>query len=660
MNNKKKLLFNFLASTSFISTAITIGCANKVEKSIQISRKFSKNKVRNENRENLLLNTNENKKYISDIHVINKAIKLQLNSINKEKFQWGESTDNAIKQASYRWEEENENNLNSKKLELLNAKKKQLEKAWAKQKELKAKRKRLNNIIIAVSIGGAIAAGFSAGFGAYFGLKNINSEINKEVEEIKNNIFLNENILKQIEEKDSLFEVFRNLLEVSFKKKLPEAIFHIIDNVILKTLLKDYVTEQSSKELEKIIKNGFKEKVTKIVEKILNDLSSINSFNDDYSIIKQVQIKTAAILKEYLPSFVRETLLFLTKTDNTSNEKRYSISALLLKALLEKNMIEIEEKMMLNISNLLEFYTKKISNDNNELMNFIIEVFVQVVESNNISFNILNDIYDLINKFIQKLLTKDDPNKIDFELIFLTLVPKLLEEIKKIDDSKNESKILEFINGLFECNDKEHNKKLIYLLIENKFDTKKIVAPIYLNSKLLTTNNIEQKQAGNIRKINFPHIAINIKTIISIFFNISNGINLVEQLLSIFIKPLIKLLNDSNKKEEAKKALFRISIFFAYLYYSYAPNTGIFDNIIKFFNPIEPIKMLKKLIESEIKKSGLELKDIWGPIESGFISSSYESFELAKSAAREIDANTEKEKFIEKLKSGSWSKSNSK
>ncbi|MDJ1646844.1 hypothetical protein [Mycoplasma phocimorsus] len=657
MNNKKKLLFNFLASISFISTAITIGCANKVEKSIQISRKFSKNKVRNENRENLLLNTNENKKYISDIHVINKAIKLQLNSINKEKFQWGESTDNAIKQASYRWEEENENNLNSKKLELLNAKKKQLEKAWAKQKELKAKRKRLNNIIIAVSIGGAIAAGFSAGFGAYFGLKNINSEINKEVEEIKNNIFLNENILKQIEEKDSLFEVFRNLLEVSFKKKLPEAIFHIIDNVILKTLLKDYVTKQSSKELETIIKNGFEEKVTEIVEKILNDLSSINSFNNDDSIIKQVQIKTAAILKEYLPSFVRETLLFLTKTDNTSNEKRYSISVLLLKALLEKNMIEIEEKMMLNISNLLEFYTKKISTNDNKLMIFIINIFVEIVESNDISFNILNDIYNLINKFIQKLLTKDDPNKIDFELIFSTLVPKLLEEIKKIDDSKNESKILEFINDLFECNNKKHDKKLIYLLIENKFDTKKIVNTVYLNSESLNKNDNKQKQ---VNKINFPHVAINIKTIISIFFNISNGINLVEQLLLIFVKPLVKLLESNEKKEEAEKALFRISIFFTYLYYSYAPNTGIFDSIIKIFNPIDPERILKKIIESEIKKANVTLEKIWGPLKSGFISSSYEGLELAKSAARETNVNTEKEKFIEKLKSGSWSKSNSK
>ncbi|MDJ1648625.1 hypothetical protein [Mycoplasma phocimorsus] len=657
MNNKKKLLFNFLASTSFISTAITIGCANKVEKSIQISRKFSKNKVRNENRENLLLNTNENKKYISDIHVINKAIKLQLNSINKEKFQWGESTDNAIKQASYRWEEENENNLNSKKLELLNAKKKQLEKAWAKQKELKAKRKRLNNIIIAVSIGGAIAAGFSAGFGAYFGLKNINSEINKEVEEIKNNIFLNENILKQIEEKDSLFEVFRNLLEVSFKKKLPEAIFHIIDNVILKTLLKDYVTEQSSKELEKIIKNGFKEKVTKIVEKILNDLSSINSFNDDYSIIKQVQIKTAAILKEYLPSFVRETLLFLTKTDKVSDKKGHSIFSLLLKALLKKNMIEIKENMMSNISILLEFYTEKISNDNNDLMNFIIDVFAKVVEGNNISFNILYDVYQLINKFIQKLLTKDDPDKIDFELIFSTLIPKLLKEIKKINYSGQEIQILEFINGLFEDNITKNNEDLIYYLIENKFDTKKNTIPVYLNSESLNKNNNKQKQ---VNKINFPHVVINIKTIISIFFNVSNGIDLIEQLLSIFIKPLIKLLENKEKKEEAKKALFRISIFFAYLYYSYAPNTGIFDSIIKIFNPIDPERILKKIIKLEINKNNVELKDILGPIKSKIISSSYEGLELAKKAARETKGSTEKQKLIKQLKSGTWLESDSK
>ncbi|MDJ1648488.1 hypothetical protein [Mycoplasma phocimorsus] len=657
MNNKKKLLFNFLTSTSFISVAITVGCTNKAEKSIQTSYKFSKNKTKNENRENLLLNTNENKKYISDIYVINKAIKLQLDSIKKEKFQWTESTDNTFKQSSYRREEKNKNNLNSKKLELLNAKTKQLEKEWAKQKELKSKRKKLNNIIIAVSIGGAVAAGFSAGFGAYLGLKNINSEVNNEVEKLKHNIFLNENIIKQVKEKDSLFEVLRKLLEVSFKKKLPEAIFHIIDNVILKTLLKEYVTEQSSKELETIIKTRFEENVSIFVEKILNNLSSINSLNDNDSIIKQVQIKMAAILKEYLPSFVREILLFLTKTDKVYDKKGHSIFSLLLKALLKKNMIEIKENMMSNISTLLEFYTEKISNNNNDLMNFIIDVFVKVVESNNISFNILNDIYQLINKFIQKLLTKEDPDKIDFELIFSTLVPKLLNEIKKIDYTGHENQILEFINRLFECDEKNCDNKLIYLLIKNKFDTKKIIAQVYLNSELLTKNNREQKQ---INKINFPHVSINIKTIISIFFNVSNGINLIEQLLSIFVKPLTQLLKNNSKNEEVKKALSRISIFFTYLYYSYAPNTGIFDSIIKIFNPIDPERILKKLIKSEIEKNSIDLKDIWGPIKSWIISSSYEGLELAKSAARETNVNTEKQKLIKQLQAGSWSKSNSK
>ncbi|MDJ1645483.1 hypothetical protein QLQ80_00045 [Mycoplasma sp. M5725] len=646
MNSRKKILSILLGSISLISASAAISCTNKVDNSKQISRQFNKSKAKSQDRENLLLSIEKNKKYISNNELIDEAIRLQLDNINKkylknlnflniQEFQQIESINNIVKEISHNEETDNKNNSNLDKLKLLKKKKKELEQAWTKQKELKLKQKKLKNIIVGVSIGGAVVAGLSVGLGSYFGLKNINSEINKEVEKLKTRIFLNEDIIRQIKQKDSLFEVLQKILKVAFEKDLPNVIFNLVDKLLLKTVLKEYVTESSSKDLENRIKSDFKSKISEVVEKILNDLSSIQSQDNIDAIIKNVQNKISNVVKQYVPDFVKQTLLFLTKIDNTNNNKTKgkSIAGLFIKNILKNYKIIVED--VENISKLIEFYFTNIANGNNELIKFIVDVFSNVINEYSITFNIIQDFYNIINVTIAKLLTSDG-EKIDINHIFKSIVPVLLKVLNEIIDENNESGLLKFVNSVFET--KNNKNKLIYNIITKSDLATEIV---YL----------QNTQEINAKKIKLPKFEFGLSTIIPILFNITNGIDLLKSFLSVFIKPIVILIKNEKNKEDAQKALFRISAIFTYIYYKYAPNLGsIGESIFNLFNPVDPETILKSIIGKYLKEETF-FTDIWGDEDSCLfcLTKPHKIFEIVKTAARENNSNGAKSIELKKM-----------
>ncbi|MDJ1646583.1 hypothetical protein [Mycoplasma phocimorsus] len=663
MNSRKKILSILLGSISLISASAAISCTNKVDNSKQISRQFNKSKAKSQDRENLLLSIEKNKKYISNNELIDEAIRLQLDNINKkylknlnflniQEFQQIESINNIVKEISHNEETDNKNNSNLDKLKLLKKKKKELEQAWTKQKELKLKQKKLKNIIVGVSIGGAVVAGLSVGLGSYFGLKNINSEINKEVEKLKTRIFLNEDIIRQIKQKDSLFEVLQKILKVAFEKDLPNAIFNLVDKLLLKTVLKEYVTESSSNQLNEILKNEFKTKTTEIVNEILAGLSSINSNHNIDEIIKKTQEKISQVVTKFVPDFVKGTINYLAKLDETAGSThKKSILALLIKRLLKTYHIIVSDE--LNLSKLLNFYSIKITSNDNELISFVIKEFSDVIKNNNISFNIINDVYEIINKTLAKLLTKDNET-IDINLIFETLVPKLLDILIKAVDTTNQSGLLEFINNIFE--QKNNQIKFIYDFIDSEININSQTVDVYLNS--INSMKIEKNSSiFDINRIKIPKLQFNFTTIINSLFKLSDIKNILTKFLEVIIKPISALLKNDKNKEAAKKALFRIAAIYTFLYYKYVPFSGGFlGGIINIFNPFEPTSFLKIILEKELKDSNVKLKEILGKETtiSGLFSSStnFDIFILAKESASVIKNNNKINEFKKALKEG--------
>lgn len=280
------------------------------------------------------------------------------------------------------------------------------------------------------------------------------------------------------------------------------------------------------------------------------------------------------------------------------------------------------------------------------MIKFIVEQFSEVIEKNKISFNIISDLFKIINETIAKLLTKDNKT-IDLDLIFSSLAPKFLKILTEIVDDKNESGILEFINNLFE--EDGNQQKLIYkfILEENEKNSE-----VYLSRLEKTIAN----------RIKFPELKISFSTIISLFFNLTKGVELLKSFLKVIIKPLAILLKNNENKESAKKALFRISSLYSYIYYKYVPfTTGLLGGIINFFNPFDPETLLKNLIMETSKDNTLD--EILGKKESGswFSSGSYKIISLIKEAAKEKESETTKRNELKNsLKKGAFKEKSNK
>ena len=674
MSKKKKWFSLLVVGISIFGASTNISHLNKHQIQKQISSKFAKSKEQSKENNNSTSVVSNNKKCVFCDQLVNKAISSQLNSASRKYLkQMVLLTNEALNQEEridklsreiILFKQESENNSSLEQLELLKQKKKQLEGAWNKQKLIKLKQQKLKNVLLGASVGGVIVAGITAGLGSFFGLRNINTKINNKISELKDNISYLQDEIKEVKSKDSLFTTLKKLLEISLNKNLPTAIFQIIDTTLLKTVLKDYVTNSTSSELKNILQNNIKETISKLIDELLNKIESIKledeEESDDFSkIIKDVQSKIAEVIKSYLPSFISGVINFLVKIDNgsTSDKKGRSIIVLLIEKLLKHKHIIIQKPD--NLAKLLESYFSVITmENNNDLIKFIVDQFSNVIEKHTISFNIIDDFFEIINEVIAKLLTKDtNKNQIDIDIIFKNLIPKLLNVVTKSVDSIDSNELLEFINGIFEDVENDNKPKWIYQFIntnENHEENK----DYYLS--LPSTN----KNKTNTRKIHFPKFSFNLSTIISSIFSLSDIQNIVEKFLTLFIKPISKLLSDESKKEDAKKALFRISSIFVYFYYKYAgTGSNIADTIISFINPLDPESLVKKIIEQNIKtvnQKTIKLTDIFGEEKSRqwweiLYSTSYKIFELSKEAAsNKMSDNNKKTQLKNNLKKGMY------
>ena len=394
--------------------------------------------------------------------------------------------------------------------------------------------------------------------------------------------------------------------------------------------------------MKKILKENVKDKAKELVNDLLKNISDIThkfeeeieqSEEDDAEekdikkVISDIQEKISSIVTKYLPDFIKGTMKFLAKIDETNNSgtKDKSIIVLLIEKILkEQYHIIIDDSK--NISKLINFYITKIASDENELIKFIIDEFSNVIKENTISFNITNDFYNIVNKTIAKLFTKDSKN-VSIDLLFENLVPKLLNVLEKTSNSESESGLLEFINGIF--TETSGKQKFIYYFIDDKKEEQETNSNIYLAKEIRKESN---------KNIIFPKFEFGFSTILGSIFKLNDITNLLNKFLLQFIKPIASLINDSEKQSDVKKALFRIYAIFTYFYYKYTLDTGIFDGIISFLNPFDPETVLKKLIEQEIKSKSISLDDILGEKEaSSWFSlkpASYKIFSLAKEVAR--------------------------
>ena len=309
----------------------------------------------------MLLDTKSNKEKLLNNDLIDQSIKNQFNTdelkllskldiLSLQESIKTQNINHLVNQAQDNWELENSDS-SLETLELLRKKKEQLEKSWAKQKQLINKQQKFKKVVIGASIGGALIAGISAGLGSYFGLRNINSKINNKIKKLKEQLLFEKETWKQINKKDSLYEIFTKLLKIAFEKDLPKAIFEVIDKSILKIILKDYITSESSDELKKILNKSIKDKTKELIDKLLTKIRDITLKieNDDEDeeqeeneingIIEKIQKEISTLVKDYVPDFIEGTINFLVKIDNsdTGNRKGKSIIALLIEKILKNN-----------------------------------------------------------------------------------------------------------------------------------------------------------------------------------------------------------------------------------------------------------------------------------------------------------------------------------
>ena len=344
MRNKKKIFSLLVVGISAFGASASLAFVNKQQNQKQISSKFVKNnEVVKEN--NIMLSIISNhKKCVFCNQLIKKAVSSQLNRtsgmyskqmvlLSSQALNQEERIDKLSKEIIL-YQQENENNSSLEQLELLKQKKKQLESAWNKQKLIKLKQQKLKNVLLGASVGGAIVAGITAGLSSFFGLRNINSQINSKIKELKENILYEQDLISKIKNKDSLFDVFKKLVDISFKKDFPKAIFEVIDSFLLKTLLKDFVTNSTSSELKNILENNIKDITTKLVDELLNKIESIKLKTEEQEdeevvedknideIIKELQKNISEVTKNYLPNFIKGVIKFLVKIDNSNNNKK--------------------------------------------------------------------------------------------------------------------------------------------------------------------------------------------------------------------------------------------------------------------------------------------------------------------------------------------------
>ncbi|MDJ1646670.1 hypothetical protein [Mycoplasma phocimorsus] len=657
MIKNKKIIIVALISTNIVILTNAISC-NNINKNniIDFSIENKKDKLYNYKaiKENSLIDTAVN--FTFDYFAKNTNIHNGFHTYKNENIFIESNLSEDEKNIENRQKENNETDISKKLInELLEKRKKHEEKIAIYKKW-----------ILITSIASIIVATISSSLGIYFGIKNSNKNVEMTNLNLENQIEEYKKKYKEINPNDHLSNVIIKIIDIAFTKEFPNAILNFLKETILKDSF-EKVNIDFETELKKEIKES-NEAAKSSVSDLLNKLTKINIKNSDNNQIKN-EIKKALtdITKIYLPNLIKGILKFITI--NSKVQTNNSIFADFLIKKLDKWNIKLNNSN--EFSEILKTYVELITRRDDNLIAFLIKKASNVINRTDLSINIIDNLFTIINKFIEDLILKDNNDKngekskaIDAAKIINILLPKIISSIK-IDAEKDYLSFVKFVNGMFEQNNKHsnvNNKQLwVYKLIEGgkfKPDTQ-----VYLENQIVSEN-----QQINNRKIIIPEVDFSLDEKFLVLLELNNISGFITKLFNLLFEPLVIELkkSENNKSENAKKAIIRLTGLISFIYYKLSSNnkSGFFNTLKKDLTPADPKyaipKTISKLFDKHnIKKELTELfgQSIYDPYLYIFKIGSYEIFSAAK---KQVEKHKENISDLKKIfESGTFSNKNS-
>ncbi|MDJ1646671.1 hypothetical protein [Mycoplasma phocimorsus] len=605
--NRFKLFFKLLAMLFIFGNIFLSSCNKNFINKNSIILSFKKNK-----NNNFLINTNNN----------------NINFSLKNLFEKSEETtsNNLLKKEDNKIIEVNSNNLENKLV--INGKNdKLIDQLFKEELKNKKNEKKYKIITISFILTSSIITGIAVGLGTYFGIKNFNSDKNQEKKRLENILNEYKLLIKDTRKSESLINVLNKILSLVFEKNFPKIIYKLLKETRLNKYLQDFEGESQNLLIEKL--KNIEAPTKDILNKLLNELIKINVSSEDSEdkIIKQIKSWVVDITRIYLPKTIKNILDFFTVKSNVSNQA--SILSRIFQNILENYNINFDD--ILNISNIFYTYSSLLINPDNDLIDFLITKFSDVLKNYELTFDIRNDFYNIINKLISELLADEDG--LSIIKIFDNLIPRLLKIIK-IQENKTYVNFVNFLNNIF-------NKK--------DSDIGKVIYSFFNNSFLIT-----EKKSNN-KTILLPKFKVNLNNLFLIFKKRNEIQEVYKKFLDFLFEPLVIELKNGKDQENAKKAIFRLVCLLSFIYYKYIDikNHRFFEFGARIVNNYDPINFFEEFIKNLLHKHGIQknkIENILGKksrIGKNLFLNKFEIFKLLSEKAKYYDNNINLSKILE-------------
>ncbi|MDJ1647625.1 hypothetical protein [Mycoplasma phocimorsus] len=631
----KTLIYFQIMFINILFLSNIISCKN-----ISENKKISKN-----NNINLILKNNGNKwnklvnyKKLKNNNLIDSNINSNFNYFEKNKYLnngfYTYNNENIFIESNLIEEQKEKNNTQHN--ENANISKILFNELSEKREKHKEKINFYKKWMLGFGIATCIVVGVSTGLGIYFGIKNSDENVNKENENLQNQI----NFYRNIKSNDALAKVILKIIDIAFMKQLPQAILNFLKETILKESFEKLNEKFENELVEKIMQS--KDVTKSAINNLLTELTKIDVKNKDINKINNdIKKSLTNIIEIYLPDLIKGVLNFIT-IESKEGTQSSILGDILIKILNESN---IGIKNSHDFSIILKTYVDLITKKENNLINFIIEIASEAINKTELSSDIINDIFKMINMFIDILIARKSNNNsgkvIDVEKIVKILLPKLVKIIN-FDKDKNYSAFVSFINQIFENNNKnDSNFNWVYDLIEK--------GEISKNSK----NNTKKENEN--RKIIIPRLDINSHEKFLVLLELGKISGFITKFFNLLYEPFVIELKKQEKQNEVKKAIVRLTGFISYIYYKLnnlkSDNKDTFFNVLKKdLNPANPKYAIPKAISKLLKKyyiSDSIITDLFGKKVPDwylyiFKSNSYAIFiEAEKEAKKQLEVNKE-------------------
>ncbi|MDJ1645709.1 hypothetical protein QLQ80_01220 [Mycoplasma sp. M5725] len=614
--NKFFIILNITLNITTIS--LLIACKNNEEiNSIAIN--FNKQKE--------ILNLNKQKNQFLPLQEIDINNSSQLLQKNEKFFNINlNSNKNIIIEKNVNKKDVSNSNNKQNKVSANNKESALLEQLIKQEKQNKKSEEKHKVIVISFVIASSVITGVVAGISAYFGYKNINSLENQKKKDLEVKIAYYKKLFEEWKPSEPLINVLHKLFELSFSEYLPKAIFSILKEVLLKDLLQDFTSESEDLLISKL------QKIEKPSKEILNEfnkkLIDINLSKKDAISKVSSEFKSwiVSVVKDYLPKAFRGILNFIS-TQSTEGAKGSILSRFLEKILLKWN---IKLNNFDSFSKTLSIYTSLFIDEKNEFINFVIDGISKAINKADITFNILEDTYKIINSTIEELIAED--KKISVTKIFNDVLPKI-NSIVNIDKNVDYSSYIDFINSIF-SEEKNGNNNWVYsyILTGKLFDKEK-------------TNSLKNDKS-NSPEIVLPSFDINFDNVWTTIKNRDKIFDTVKNLMYLIFEPFVIELEKGKNQENTKRAIFRISALLSFTYYNFVKvsKINLINSIFHSVNPIEPITCIPKIIKELLEKyniTNITLDVIFGKTYNKYYITGqrYKIFEITEQAAKNHNNN---------------------